>query len=141
MKIETLTTESPCYLSTREHLDGLPWRWSLYTDNGMVTLDDSCIAFTGKKGETIRIPLVDIQIVTIGSFPKAAKPLRLDYIEVSYTCGSSRRTILLTPATFWTTVGDANKRVADWYDRLRIAVYRAGALERSSPSAPPCGER
>ncbi|MBL9134022.1 MAG: protein kinase [Verrucomicrobiaceae bacterium] len=134
-RAEPLRT-SACYVSTPEHLSSWWGRmFYIYTGKCQLVLDERQLAFV-KDGATTVIPLAAVRDVSIGHYPFAAKPTRLDFISVSYDEGGAARRLLLTPndgalRSTWHT----NRRVAEWWTALRDAVTAATGREPASTPA------
>jgi hypothetical protein len=125
----TTRRTSACYLSSPAHLRTFIGRFVwIYTDKGEVSLTENTLRFVRKSGLSLEIPLVSIERVRVGSYPRSAKPLRLDYLEISYRHEGGVRTALMTPTSSWKTpVWETNKTVADWFGWL-VPSHVIGAL-------------
>ncbi len=115
-----------CCLSTPEHnrrfnRSFIGWFISIFTDRGELVLTTDRVRFTGKSGIPIEIPVVAIKDIQVGHYSRWAMPFRLDYIEVRYQDGERERTVLLTPAPLWTSIGEMNRIVSKWAELLRDA--------------------
>ena len=122
-QIDPAYSTQNCFLSTPEHLRTLRGRFLyIYTDSGTLELWADKLAFTGKKTGTTVIGLGEIQRVHRANYPRVAKPIRLDYIQIDYDSLGQRRSLILTPyeavtAAVWNT----NKVVSAWLDRIQTA--------------------
>jgi hypothetical protein len=119
---------SACYLSTPEHIRTFVGQFIyIYTDKGDLELTDSMLRFVNKGGLSLDIPLSSIVEARIDSYPRWAKPIRLDYISVRYRHDDTERTTLFTPTVWWMTpVWETNKLVADWMAALEAARAELG---------------
>jgi len=87
----------PCYVSTAEHLHTFTGRYLyIYTGKGELRLDAENLTFVS-NWKSIVIPLRDIRELGIGHYPRVAKPVRLDYLAVSFEQTGQRQTLLFTP--------------------------------------------
>jgi serine/threonine protein kinase len=88
----------PCYISTPEHLSTFSGQIVyIYTGKGEMRLDAENLTFVSNWQSTV-IPLQDIRELGIGHYSRLAKPLRLDYLAVTFEQASQRRTLLFTPS-------------------------------------------
>lgn len=118
------TKRSACYLSTPEHIRSFVGRFLyIYTDEGELTLAQDAIAFAGKRGSPLVIPLDSIVDIRLGHYSRWAKPLLLDYLALQYRRQGTEETILLTPTFSWATpVWRTNQLVAEWKQALEAAL-------------------
>ncbi len=116
-------TQKCCYLSTPEHIRSFIGRvLYIYTAKGELQLTAKSLIFTSKK-TSIEIPVDSITTINSGSYSRFAKPIRLDYIAVTYSHEGKVKTILLTPTQSWATpVWNTNKQVASWIETLNKIV-------------------
>ncbi len=127
-----------CYLSTPDHLRTWYGRIVyLYTDQGELHLDSSRLKFRGSF-EKLEIPLETIRALSLGSYSRLAKPLRLDYVSVTFAEGGKERVLLLTPgAGWWSPTWSTNRAVAEFLETLREAVTaRTGVPPAGAGPAP-----
>jgi hypothetical protein len=121
-----------CCVSTPEHLRSFKGRFIwIYTDSGQLELLEERLRFLGKR-ERIDITFDSIQDMTIGEYPRLAKPVKLEYISIAF--GTEPRVLLLTPTrpcTFLTPVWHTNKIVDQWFETLR------GRLSQMAPRGLP----
>ena len=90
----------PCYISTPEHLHTFIGHFiDRNTGKGELRLDAENLTFVSNWQSTV-IPLRDIRELGIGHFSRLAKPVRLDYLAVTFEQAAQRRTLLFTP-TIW----------------------------------------
>ena len=129
--------EKKCLVSTPAHLRSFIGRFVyICTDKGTLTLWPDRVSFTGQKS-SYEITLDTIVQLDIGHYSRLAKPLRLDYISISYVLHSKESTILLTPTDAKiTTVWNMNRCVASWMESLRQAVSH---FTPASPAAKASG--
>jgi len=114
-----------CYLSTPEHIRSFIGRVIyIYTAKGELQLTAESLTFTSKK-TLVEIPVNSITAIDSGSYSRFAKPIRLDYIAVTYNHTDKMETILLTPTQSWATpVWKSNKLVASWITTLNKIVRK-----------------
>ncbi len=115
-----------CYLSTPEHLRSFVGQFVyLYTNTGELCLTENTLQFVSNNGLTLEIDLDLIENLSVGSYSRLMKPLRLDYIAIRYLHRDVERTTLLTPTRSWLTpVWETNKIVAEWMACLQETVSR-----------------
>ena len=116
-----LRVQDCCYLSTPQHVRSFvgTFIW-IYTDKGKLTLTEAKLRFEGKGGIPLQIPLHAITNVSVGHYSRIAKPIRLDYMAITFQDDESKQTVLFTPTGSWTTpVWRTNKIVAEWVELLR----------------------
>jgi hypothetical protein len=116
----TTRTQACCYLSTPEHVRSFVGTFFyIYTDKGDLALTEDCLRFTGKHQIPIEIALKTITDINVGHYSRLAKPIRLDYMAVTYERNGTERNLLFTPTRSWLTpVWETNKIVADWVQAL-----------------------
>ena len=121
----TAPGEQFCYVSTPEHQRTLWGRlvW-IYTGSGYLELAGRNLIYTYKHGDVVNIDVAAINKISIGSFSRISKPIRLDYVAVHFSSGSnSEDTILYFTPTggAMTPVWQTNRIVAEWAERIRAA--------------------
>jgi serine/threonine protein kinase len=131
----------PCYISTPEHLNTFIGQCIyIYTGKGELMLDAESLTFVSNWQSTI-IPLSDIRELNIGHYSRLAKPIRLDYLAVTFEQAGQHRTLFFTPMIRGgiSLSSEVNPRVADCWQAVREAVIaRTGkAPEGSSSLTPP----
>ena len=95
----------------------------IYTGKGELRLDAENLTFVS-NWQSIVIPLRDIRELGIGHYSRLAKPVRLDYLAVTFEQAGQRRTLLFTPmirggiSLPW----EVNPRVAECLLAVREAV-------------------
>jgi serine/threonine protein kinase len=124
-----------CYVSSPEHLRSFYGSCIyIYEGKGTLHLNAEELAFSGPKS-SIHIPLCSIRDLHIGHYSRLAKPLRLDYISVTYEEAGNSRTRLFTPS--WsglTPTPITNRLVADWFNAIQAAVRKIqGATIATTP--------
>ncbi len=128
-----------CYLSTPKHLGTLTGKiFYPYTGKGELRLDAEQLTFVS-NWDSIVIPLTDIRELGIGHYSRLAKPLRLDYLAVSFEQAGLRRTLLFTPAGESSIVQipwEVNERVAECFQAVRVAVIIRTGSAPAGPAAP-----
>jgi hypothetical protein len=122
---EAIRTQQYCYFSTPQHVRSFTGMFiNIYKDRGSLRLTSDSLSFSGKK-RSFEIPLHTITKIGGGHYSRIAKPIRLDYISVTYSQGGIEDTVLLTPTVSWVTpVWKTNEIVADWKAFLEIHVRR-----------------
>jgi hypothetical protein len=122
---EAIRTQEYCYLSTPQHVRSFTGMLiNIYKDRGSLRLTSESLIFTGKK-RSFEIPLHTITKIGTGHYSRLAKPIRLDYISVTYSQGGIEDTVLLTPTVSWAMpVWKTNEIVADWKAFLETQVRR-----------------
>ena len=132
----------PCYISTPEHLRTFIGRIVyIYTGQGELRLDAESLTFVSNLQFTV-IPLGDIRELGIGHYSRLAKPVRLDYLAVTFEQTGERRTLLFTPCVRGgiSLPMEVNPRVSEWLQAVREAITtRTGKPPEgsSSPSLTP----
>ena len=128
----------PCYISTPEHVSTFIGQIVyIYTGKGELRLDAEHLTFVSNWQSTV-IPLRDIRELGVGHYSRLAKPVRLDYLAVTFEQASQRRTLLFTPmirggiSLPW----EVNPRVAECLLAVREAIIaRTGQAPRGLSSA------
>jgi serine/threonine protein kinase len=130
---------SPCYVTTPEHLKTFRGQFLyLYQGRGELRLGERSLSFMS-GWQRVTIPLPSIRALTLGRYALTAKPVPLDYLEVTFWEGPDSRTLLFTPTLsglgpVWKT----NKVVEEWaiavQEALQAVTGRAMALDRSVDS-------
>jgi tRNA A-37 threonylcarbamoyl transferase component Bud32 len=120
----------PCYISTPEHLRTFTGRYIyIHTGKGELQLDSENLTFVSNLN-SIDIPLKNIKELTIGHFPRSAKPLRLNYIAVTFEQVGKQRTLLFMPTlklSNWMLPWENNQFVAQCCQAIReAAAVRTG---------------
>ena len=120
---ETIRTQECCYLSTPKHVRSFVGSFIyIYTAKGSLRLTDESLRFTSTK-KSFQIPLTAITAIGTGHYSRIAKPIRLDYLSVTFQSDGRAETILLTPAESWVTpVWKTNRLVASWQALLEQTV-------------------
>lgn len=115
-----------CYISTPAHNRSFIGRFLyIYTGTGTIKLTDESLQFTYKAGDLLEIPIGNITDVSRGSFSRWAKPLRLDYIAVTYQLGHTPKTNYFTPTTSPATpTWKTNEQVGHWISKINDARTR-----------------
>jgi hypothetical protein len=119
----TTRTQACCYLSTPEHVRSFvgTFIW-IYTDKGELSLAEDYLRFTTQHQTSVEIALSAITDISIGHYSRIAKPIRLDYMAVTYQKNGVERTLLFTPTRSWVTpVWETNKIVNEWVEALHQA--------------------
>ena len=114
----------PCYISTQEHVSTFTGQCVyIYTGKGELRLDAENLTFVSNWQSTV-IPLGDIRELGIGHYSRLAKPVRLDYLAVTFEQAGQRRTLLFTPMirSGISLPWEVNPRVAECLLALREAV-------------------
>ena len=122
---EAIHTHECCYLSTPKHIRSFIGRFIyIYTAKGDLRLTSESLIFTSKK-TSFEIPLDSITDISSGHYSRIAKPIRLDYIAVTYGQWGKDETVLLTPTQSWATpVWQTNKSVASWMKSLKDSIRK-----------------
>ena len=125
--MEVIREQESCYLSTPEHTRSFVGRFIyIYTGKGSLLLTTESLKYFSKK-KTIDIPLGAIIDLRKGRYPRTAKPIHLDYIEVVFHIEGGQDTILLTPAKSWMApVWKSNELVASWMETLEQTLGHVG---------------
>jgi hypothetical protein len=138
MNQTTRQVQKLCYLSTPAHARSFVGRFIwIYTDKGQLELTDDCLRFLGKREGQLDIPLESIADLSIGHYSQWAKPIKLDYMAVTYRNGLSQRTLLFTPTLSWIMpTWKTNKIVAKWAhivrENLGETTHAAGTYQYRS---------
>jgi serine/threonine protein kinase len=114
----------PCFISTPEHLSTFTGQVVyIYTGKGELRLDAENLTFVSDWQSTV-IPLRDIRELGIGHYSRLAKPIRLDYLAVTFELAGQRRTLLFTPMlrSGLSLPWEVNPRVAECLHAVREAV-------------------
>jgi serine/threonine protein kinase len=117
---------SLCYVTTPEHLKTFRGRYFyIYQGNGQLRLDERSLSFVS-GWQRVAIPLASIRSLTLGRYALTAKPVPLDYLEVTFLEGPGSRTLLFTPThSGLLPVWETNKAVAEWATAVQEAVQAA----------------
>ena len=125
-----------CLLSSPEHLRTFTGRFGfLEIAKGELRLDAERLTFVS-HWQSVVIPLADIRELGIGHYSRLAKPVRLDYLAVTFDQGGGQRTLLFTPSAHavWLLPWEANKQVVECFQAVREAVIaRTGAPPAVAP--------
>lgn len=114
-----------CNMATPEHIRS--WFGQvvfIYKAQGPIYLSDKVLLFRPKvkyvrNVRTVEIPLEDITSIKKGSYSRWAKPIRLDYLEITYKSDGVEEGIVVTPMEFYSdTVWDSNKHVERWHQLI-----------------------
>lgn len=126
------------YLTTPEHLRTYTGRVIyLYTAKGELRLDGEHLTFVS-NWQSVVIPLVDIRELGIGHYSRLAKPVRLDYLAVTFDHAGQRRTLLFTPCPPGTVLPwEINQHVAECAAAVRQAVIARTGVAPAAPIALP----
>jgi serine/threonine protein kinase len=129
----------PCHISTPEHLSTFTGQtFHIYTGKGELRLDAENLAFVS-DWQSSTIPLRDIRELGIGHYSRLAKPLRLDYLAVTFEQAGQARTLLFTPTGGSSIIQlpwAANARVAECFQAVREAVIARTGTPPTGPSTP-----
>jgi serine/threonine protein kinase len=128
----------PCYISTPEHLRTFTGQvLYIYTGKGELRLDAENLTFASNWQSTV-IPLQDIRELGIGQYSRLAKPLRLDYLAVTFEQSGQRRTLCFTPCIRGgiSLPWEVNPLVADCLRTVREAVISRTGKAPGGPSTP-----
>ena len=127
-----------CMLSSPEHLRTFTGRFLfLELAKGELRLDAERLTFVSNWQSEV-IPLADIRELAIGHYSRLNKPVRLDYLAVTFDQGGGRRTLLFTPSAHavWVLPWQSNAQVAECFQAVREAVIaRTGAPPAVAPIA------
>ncbi len=112
------------YISTPQHLATFYGRTTyIYTGKGQLILDAQRLMFSRNDGTSTVIPLAAIRDLSIGQYPALAKPVRVDFISVTFDENGSTKQLLFTPnAGAWRPAWDTNRIVADWHQAIQAAT-------------------
>ncbi len=114
-----------CNMATPEHIKS--WFGQvvfIYKAQGPIYLSDKKLLFKPKvkyvrNVQSVEIPLEDITSIKKGSYSRWAKPIRLDYLEITYKSDGIEEGIIVTPMEFYSdTVWDSNKHVERWHQLI-----------------------
>lgn len=114
-----------CYISTPAHTRSFIGRFVyIYTSRiGTLELSPQALIYTYHDGTALEIGLDKIVEIDRGSYSRLAKPLRLDFISLTYSAGDNQHTIYLTPTRgALTPTWESNKMVEEWFNLLRKAT-------------------
>jgi serine/threonine protein kinase len=117
---------SLCYVTTPEYLKTFRGRYFyIYQGNGQLRLDERSLSFLS-GWQRVTIPLASVRSLTLGRYALTAKPVPLDYLEVTFLEGPDSRTLLFTPTpTGLLPVWETNQVVAEWAAAVQEAVQAA----------------
>jgi hypothetical protein len=74
----------------------------------------------------LTIPLASIRALTLGRYALTAKPVPLDYLEVTFLEGPDSRTLLFTPTlSGLSPVWETNRVVAEWATAVQASLQAA----------------
>jgi hypothetical protein len=124
--VEEVRHSQNCYLSTPEHLRSFIGQFVyIYTDKGRIELTGTRLRFHGRKLKELESPIESIADISVGPYSRWSKPVRLDYVAVTFRDGDGPKTLYLTPTNFWwTPVWHTNSIVADWAELVSEAWRR-----------------
>ncbi|HEV3384788.1 MAG TPA: hypothetical protein VG097_08225 [Gemmata sp.] len=116
-----------CYFSTPEHVRSFVGRFLwIYTGKGSLNLTPETL-ICEVSNLVCEIPLRSIRGIEVGHYSRWAKPIKLNYIELTYMSQLLEKTVLFTPTHSWATpVWKTNALVESWTEWLEEAVERAG---------------
>lgn len=108
-------------MTTPEHNASFVGRFVyIYKGKGSLTLTEDKLIFIGKSSTT-EIPVIAIHKIDIGHYSRFAKPIRLDYLAVTYRTFDQIEVIMFTPTNSWRTpVWKTNKCVSSWVELLNF---------------------
>jgi hypothetical protein len=136
--VEEIRHSQNCYLSTPAHVRSFIGQLVyVYTDKGRLALTDTRLRFHGRKTKELEIPFESVGDLCIGHYSRLAKPMRLDYLAVTFQDGDGSNTLYFTPThSWWTPVWDTNSIVAGWAKFVSEARSRnpGRTVSPSSPS-------
>jgi serine/threonine protein kinase len=114
---------SKCYVSTPEHLRSLRGRFLwIYKGKGELRLDNQLLSFHS-DWPAIVIPLSSIRNIAQGDYPYWAKPVPIQYIEVTYADHGVERKVLFTPTPGATLFpAEVNRLGEQWLSTLQEAI-------------------
>ena len=120
---EDVRTQEPCYLTTPEQSRSFIGRFVwMVTAKGNLSLTSESLSFTSKK-VSFEIPLDAVTDIACGHHSRFAKPLKLNYMAVTYTHEGKEETVMLTPAALRSTLPwKSNELVGNWIASLNEAV-------------------
>ncbi len=132
------TKVAPCFLSTPEHLSTYYGQCIyIYTGKGTIFLNEKSLTVE-REGRALHIPFRSIQSMGIGSFPWIAKPIRLNYLSITWKDHGEPRTDLFVPHdSVWAPTWETNKVVAEWYRSLRERIHDRLGYEPILAPPPP----
>jgi serine/threonine protein kinase/TM2 domain-containing membrane protein YozV len=111
----------PCYISTPEHLRTFTGRYIfIYTGRGELRLDSENLTLVSNLNSIV-IPLANIKELNIGHYPRSAKPVRLNYIAVTFEETGKQQTLLFTPK-LTLSPWETNRYVAECFQAIRDAI-------------------
>ncbi len=121
MESRSTRAATPCYLSTPEHSNTFYGKYSyIYTDKGSLEVINGKLRFEGRL-TSLEVPLGSITELQLGRFNRAAKPLGLNRIELTYSTtgtGLSRTVYLVPTLSGFMPTWKTNDIVADWHEWL-----------------------
>jgi serine/threonine protein kinase len=127
----------PCHISTPEHLSTFTGQvLCIYTGKGELRLDAQNLTFVSNWQSTV-IPLQDIHELGIGNYSRLAKPVRLDYLAVTFEQAGQRRTLFFTPSLRGglSLPWEVNPCVAECLQAVREAVIARTGQPPTGPSS------
>lgn len=112
-----LLDQRMCYFSSPEHQRTFKGKYFyIYQSKGFATLTNEFIHYRSKKiNFDIRIPL--ITNIKIGRFKKVQKPIKLNYLKITYETPTGPITAIIVPTnSALSFVWNTNKIIRMWYD-------------------------
>ncbi|MCP5537255.1 MAG: hypothetical protein H7A51_13865 [Akkermansiaceae bacterium] len=111
------------YISDPEHNRSFSGRWCwIYRGKGWMDITDDQIRISGGP-LTLNVLKSDISKISIGTFPRTAKPIPLHYIDVSYSSDVSSNSVYVVPwipnkSPWLTPVWSMNKNTLAFFELM-----------------------
>ncbi len=126
---------STAILTTPEALRTFDGQFFVRRARGQLVLDEQRLTHIRDGVQTV-IPLAAVRDVSIGRYPWAMNPARIDFIHLTYDeAGQSRQVVISPMEGLFALPSTWNARVADWHLAIRNAVVSAIGKE---PGTTPC---
>jgi serine/threonine protein kinase len=134
-------THAVCYFNTPQKMsDCFPSASArVFTCRGELVLASNSLTFISPWRTTIRIPLQDIEDLSVGQFqmwttPWVMKFARLNFLSVAFRSEGKLQTVHLTPVPpDAVSAGQINLYVGRWFERIQQAVHQcAGTAPHTS---------
>jgi len=114
---------SHCFASTPEYQQTFMARYiGISQAKGKLHLDEHSLSFHGGN-HFFTIPLNEIQGLAKGHYAKTAKPVTLNFMEITYSRRNQQQTILLTPNPVGEVLpGNTNIFVDEWLSCIQTNI-------------------
>lgn len=126
-----------CYYSSPEYQKTFKGKYFyIYESKGYAIITNKTIIYRSFKFN-FDIPISSIVDIKIDRFRRSQKPIKLQYIEITYQIPPNITVLLVPTESSLSTVWNTNKIVQYWYNLIQHLRWQNSAQNVQEPKNPP----